>query len=365
MARHELGTVVEYAVEAERMIEHLSIRNFKILRDIEVALRPLTVIVGPNASGKSSMLQAIQALAYCLGTSPHHPLGEVFCDDLSPHLIYTRSPSGPLHLGCRGHFFGEEISAEVDISPDKPPVMVAVVEGHRSGPSARGVLGYPTSASMLKLDIGKLSDPSYPRDTQIRLPQNGEGLSSVLASLFLENQGEFRRIVEQLRKVVPAVDSIKFQRVPINPTIGYELIFDMKGAPGILARNVSEGTLLTLGLLTFMATWSSESRIVLIDDLERGLHPKAMRELVEQLRLLQEQNPDTQIIATSHSPYLLDCLEATEVLLTTLDDNGYATVKSLSDHPEYERWKDLMTPGEFWSSVGEDWITKDKKATAR
>jgi len=32
------------------------------------------------------------------------------------------------------------------------------------------------------------------------------------------------------------------------------------------------------------------------------------------------------------------------------------TIKSLRDHPDFERWKDEMMPGEFWSMVGEDWI---------
>ena len=70
--------------------------------------------------------------------------------------------------------------------------------------------------------------------------------------------------------------------------------------------------------------------------------------------MTQEMN--IQIIATSHSPYLLDSLQAREVRLTGFLDDGSATICELSDHPEFERWKDVMTPGEFWSTAGEDWI---------
>ena len=58
--------------------------------------------------------------------------------------------------------------------------------------------------------------------------------------------------------------------------------------------------------------------------------------------------------------------KAEEILLTSLDEEGYAAVKPLTDHPEYERWKDLMAPGEFWSTVGESWITEgdSKKPSA-
>lgn len=40
----------------------------------------------------------------------------------------------------------------------------------------------------------------------------------------------------------------------------------------------------------------------------------------------------------------------------TLGDDGFARVARLMDHPDFERWKDMMAPGELWSSLGEDWV---------
>jgi hypothetical protein len=31
-------------------------------------------------------------------------------------------------------------------------------------------------------------------------------------------------------------------------------------------------------------------------------------------------------------------------------------IAKLSDHSDFEKWKDEMTPGEFWSTVGEKWV---------
>ena len=45
------------------MIEKASFRNFKSLRHVDVDLERLTVIVGPNASGKSSILRGLLSLA--------------------------------------------------------------------------------------------------------------------------------------------------------------------------------------------------------------------------------------------------------------------------------------------------------------
>ena len=50
------------------MLKRVHIRRYKSLADVEVALEPLTVLFGPNASGKSNFLDALQLLSK-LGTS--------------------------------------------------------------------------------------------------------------------------------------------------------------------------------------------------------------------------------------------------------------------------------------------------------
>ncbi|UCC30233.1 MAG: AAA family ATPase, partial [Phycisphaerales bacterium] len=43
------------------MIESIHFKNFKVLRDTTLPLGPFTLIVGPNGSGKTTALQALQA----------------------------------------------------------------------------------------------------------------------------------------------------------------------------------------------------------------------------------------------------------------------------------------------------------------
>ena len=45
------------------MITRVKIRGYKSLNDFSVDLGPIAVIVGPNASGKSNVLDALQLLA--------------------------------------------------------------------------------------------------------------------------------------------------------------------------------------------------------------------------------------------------------------------------------------------------------------
>jgi predicted ATPase len=213
-----------------------------------------------------------------------------------------------------------------------------------------------------------LAEPSS-KNVVEALPSDGEGLPTLLGLLKLQNFDRFQEIVRQLREIVPSVRGITPQLSKSANDIIFELLVDMEGADQVPAAALSEGTLLTLGLLTAVSSQPG-SPLVLIDDLERSLHPKALGNLVAQIRAVQEQRSGLQIVATSHSPYLLDHFRAEEVLLTNCDADGYAVVKSLTEHPEYKEWKGFMATGEFWSSVGEDWLTGEpvqrrRKARAR
>ncbi len=122
---------------------------------------------------------------------------------------------------------------------------------------------------------------------------------------------------------------------------------------------MSEGTLLVLGLLAALHA-SARPSLVLLDDLDRGLHPKAQKELITLLRGLLKTNADLQIVATTHSPYMLDCMETKEVRMTDLGDDGATVCAPLTSHPKFPKWKDEMTPGEMWSLFGEKWLVKQR-----
>lgn len=171
---------------------------------------------------------------------------------------------------------------------------------------------------------------------------------------------------------MPALKRIRFDRVHVSRVehenvmmddeivsrkvrrdyIGDGIVFDMVGAPSLPAHAVSEGTVLVLALLT-VVLGARRPNLVLIDGIDHGLHPKAQREFVSLIRTLLKQNADLQIVATTHSPYFLDCLEPKEVRQTALDEQRAASCRPLQDHPDFKKWKDEMTPGEFWSHIGE------------
>ncbi|AEI63125.1 hypothetical protein LILAB_06020 [Corallococcus macrosporus] len=199
----------------------------------------------------------------------------------------------------------------------------------------------------------------------------------MLAYFKLSQDEVFSEIEQALKQIVPAVRRIRIERAAVEQTAvrtialddqrhevpekrtlwGNQVVFDMKGAKGVAPDSAGEGTLMVLGLLTALMG-PSKPRLVLLDDIELSLHPAAQARLIAALRAIQKRDPQLQIIATSHSPFILNDLDPKEVRMTFLADNGFARCEKLTAHPEFEKWKGLMAPGEFWSSVGEDWIGK-------
>jgi AAA15 family ATPase/GTPase len=50
------------------MIRRIHIQRYKSLRDVEVELKPLSVLFGPNAAGKSNFIDVLQLLFRIAGS---------------------------------------------------------------------------------------------------------------------------------------------------------------------------------------------------------------------------------------------------------------------------------------------------------
>ena len=351
------------------MIHTVEFRNFKALRHVKLELERFTVLVGPNASGKTSILEGLFYLTRqgSVATQSNCILHE------NMYAVWTRGAKDPIELVLEADE-GEckAVARPHDPlpvrSPSAPPTGVPGFEFDYFSrkPSFNQwtrVGGLPpiVAPAFLRLDAKQLASPSFSQEAKPRVAADGQGLASALAYLLLNRRTEFDRLLELFRLVCPYVVDIRFNRVNrVNRVIdpknwGEELVLDLEGAPDIPGHMVSDGTLLILGLLAVMMG-PDHPKLILLDDLDHGLHPRAQRDLVALLRKLFEQDPALQIVATTHSPYLLDQLDPKEVRLTTRMEDGSVACARLDEHPDFEKWKEAMTPGEFWSMVGEKWV---------
>ena len=70
---------------------------------------------------------------------------------------------------------------------------------------------------------------------------------------------------------------------------------------------------------------------------------------------------DPRYFSKEREPYLLDQLAPEEVRLMIADERRVMCA-GLGDHPQIDRWKEIMRPGEVWSMVGEEWVKKRSAA---
>lgn len=378
------------------MINAVELVNFKNFRQQRVELGRLTVFVGANGSGKTTVLEAID-----LGVRAARRFGrrmaadgqQLFEGEPRPALtfrgdkhcdwLYCRGGAGDMRLMCemsRGETF---VVAATPPDPWPPPIeemgkskwtfRVTAADGSVWAglvPSARSLV-------FLRLNAAVMSKPSYSRVARPRVGRDGSNLATVLAFMALNTPDAFTDLVAEMRRLLPSLKRIRFTREEVTEQVqellrvgdqtvtrpyvrkqqGDALLFDFDHANDVSARTASEGTLLLLGLLAVLMG-PTKPRILLLDDLEHGLHPFVQRQVLDVLRRLMERFPDLQVIATAHSPYLLDGLRPEEVRLTTMGTDGYSICGRLTDHPQFSKWRDEMAPGELWSLFGEKWLAQ-------
>jgi hypothetical protein len=217
---------------------------------------------------------------------------------------------------------------------------------------------------LLKMQASSLAEVSFSPDEIPRVAEDGRYLASAIAYLKTYEEAAFERLEAAVRRVIPQVERLRVKRtkrqftetryvhvegrgVPIQETreaVGDELVFDMRGVGEITAQDVSEGTLLAVGLLTVLMSPACPN-LVLFDDVEQALHPKAQRELIQVLKDILREREDLQIIVTTHSPYIVDALDVSSVCVMAMDAKGAVKTKALSEHPNAARFFGYLNDG--------------------
>ncbi len=348
------------------MITKIWLQEYGPFHKAEFSLAPLTVLVGPNASGKTTAMEALRRVQEAI-----HGADSLYDDQEGCYLnevVFARV--------VRDFFqsFGRiQPTARPFVAFEVNSLKLFFSELDESGPALPGsqlvnAENLPP-IKFLRFEPGALRSASYLDAGELVIRHDGYGLATVLTDMKLQDDEKLEWIERQVRTIIPSFERVRFRRVQVHrmteSIAGQEIIFDMKNAPGLSPEVVSDGTILVLGIVTGIAATvrsqeEDEPALVLIDDIERGLHPRALSDFVDILRRMTREM-SVQILATSHSPYLLDWLKPEEVRITGFLNDGTATVCRLSDHPDFERWRDEMSPGEFWSTVGEDWIRDVKR----
>ena len=371
---------------------HLHFKGFRRLADFQLELRPLCVLIGANASGKTSVLDAFSLLARSAAGRLKKTLsdmggivanltgGDARWMDLK---VSTETDGGkPIHyeLGLKPQGVGYEIIGESLYSQEPGSPDLCYIE------SLHGNTGYlaPEIASgkpnfvpprrlpepgetALSVDMGPFPEPRAlykqlvsiahyhtldvgPRSV-VRLPQplqpadlpgvDGEDLVSCLYSIRETDRDRFELIEETLH-----AGFHDFQRLDFPPVAAGTLAMtwrDKRFTKPFYMHQLSEGVLRFLWLVTLLQSPGLPA-VTLIDEPEVSLHPELLGLLAD---LLREASMRTQLIVATHADRLVRFLEPKEVVAMDLKEDG-TTGAAWADTLDLDAWLKEYTLDAVW-----------------
>lgn len=383
------------------MITRFRVQNYKALRDVALDLTPMHVLIGPNDSGKTSILEALASLC----RSVDHQLPEAFVGSWKGadlvwkgdiDLIAALGAEGNVgeknwkyKFGCRFVQKGRDVHIEEEVLKLDPMLEeavetkslglsratlvyeVAVLDrnvayGQRA--AARALYNVLSGAHLYRWVPRLLSLPVAARSQhQFRMESTGFGLALCLDDILGYDRRRFEELENHFKRIFPEVDSIMLireqaftgpiddpERIPmLEQAEGKGLYFRFKKNKRELpAAQVSDGMLLVLAYLT-ISYLPHPPRVLLIEEPENGVHPKRLQDVLRILRDLIDERGHTQVILTTHSPYVVDQFQPDEVSLCHKEQDGSVVVHQLSKSQTVKEQIDVFTLGEIWTAEGD------------
>jgi predicted ATPase len=376
------------------------LQNFKAVRDSgTVKFGPLTVFIGNNGSGKSSLIEGLEtfhdivlhgldaamsrwrgfehvwshAVRHDLRQPPktraHHTNAMTFHIHLRFDQDSVRAEQA-INLGDNGNelFIQHEevihkmpeitqrISRDslgkqtLSLNTGHPTFDVkptAVSPQMNDGQSIlENMVGYQLQSwQFLELVPSAMGQPAPQQRAvgNILLARNGANVAEYLNEIRKLDGDAFRGLFESLQYVLPFAEDLQ-------PTLASELQreFYLKlkeedfEVPGWL---LSTGTLRILALLACLRH-PHPPPLLVVEEIENGLDPRTLHLLVEEIRAAMVEGT-TQVIATTHSPYLLDLLDLSHIVIVERMD-GEPTFKR-PNRDELATWAKSFSPGRLYT----------------
>jgi predicted ATPase len=395
------------------VISKLSIGHFKAIASATIPLGPITVLVGPNDSGKSTILQGLMALSRCADPAG---FGVANLLDCSPAVAATQGDeSSDIEvtaagtLGQQGQQQSYRYSVRIDpalevLSEERVEcdgrrvlsaasddtgiidaagrqagnwsgegTILSAVAHERSSRSPSASASDTVKAVSRALLASKLRDNGAApvckaiaedlRATLVRLDARAIARPSPLGAAVLPDGWGLVGIVDelltsgvgdeqinQINKVIRTLSPhVKGVAARLHPSGGKELHFALSTGSVIPASQMSDGVVLAAALA--LVSLSCGSRRLLIEEPENGLHPRQLKIVADTIRSIAEAQ-GIQVVLTTHSPLLLNYFAAEEVVLVTRDEEGVQTQR-MSDAQGLDDLASEMALGELWYNVGD------------
>jgi predicted ATPase len=360
-------------------LQSVRVRNFKAIVDSKtVKLGPLTVFIGNNGTGKSSLIEALEtyqsivrdgldiAMQRWLGIEHARHKGQeareragVMVNPIRFELALGESP----RKVCR-------IELEANNDPAANRIFIA---GERiAAPERALIVRDPAKAYGFGYSILPSSLEHYAREVQhihgwqflmlapermglpvpqqrtaggVRLAKDGSNIADFLLDIRRQDPNVFDGIVETMAYVLPYARDLQ-------PSVTSEL--ERKAWLQLTEANfkvpgwmLSTGTLRLLALLALLRH-PKPLPLIVVEEIENGLDPRSIHLIVEEIRNAVLDGV-TQVILTTHSPYLLDLLTLDHLVLVERNEKGEPCFRRPGNDTSMTQWAREFAPGKLYT----------------
>jgi predicted ATPase len=366
-----------------KRLQSVRIRNFKAIVDSKtVKLGALTAFIGNNGAGKSSLIEALEtyqsivrdgldvAMQRWLGIEHARHKGQEakerrgeLVNPISFELAIGTSPRKVRRIELEANndqaanrmFIAQERISSLDgtwLERNKIGAIHSYGEGRSiiSAPmpdfveESRQILDW----QFLTLTPERMGLPVPQQRTGggVRLARDGSNIADFLLDLRRQDQNAFDGIVETMSYVLPYAKDIQpsLTSSEIERKAWLQLTEAGFKVPGWM---LSTGTLRLLALLALLRHPNPPSLIV-VEEIENGLDPRSIHLIVEEIRNAVLDGT-TQVMLTTHSPYLLDLLTLDHLVLVERDAKGQPRFLRPADNENLQRWATEFAPGKLYT----------------
>jgi predicted ATPase len=370
----------------------LRVKNFKAVHDSgAIRLTPLTVFVGNNGSGKSSILEALETLRAIAVDGLDEAMQEWRDFEHIWHKGIARKAevtscgrpcqTHGMTFSLRGHAVAYAYSAEMVISQEEVGGYDLFIQRERLAlkntrdmhRDARGHVTWtrpddpkiheeqvPDGMSILKGEMAAflrewqflslapqaMGSPVTQRRTsrEVQLAKDGSNIAEYLLGIRKLDRRAFDGILEAVQYVLPYASGLQPKLTSeLERAVYLQMTEGTFKVPGWL---LSTGTLRLVALLAVFRH-PTPPPVIAIEEIENGLDPRSLHLIVEEIHRVVATG-HTQVIATTHSPYLLDLLRLSQLVLVERTD-GEPRFTRPADQATLRQWAKDFAPGQLYT----------------
>jgi len=357
-------------VVEKRPIDKLTIKGFKTLKDVEIELGKLNVLIGPNGGGKSNLISYFEMLRRMVEEDLQVWTG---LQDGADRVLTFGSKTTPqldsnIQFGQNAYQFslvpgaGDRFvfAREMLAMPGRNRRPFSVGRGHKEAKlksNTRPQSELPSQADYCYQSISNWQvyhfhdtgtdarlKKTHGLHNNLALKPDASNLAAYLYKVQHTEPKVYREIVEIVQLALPF-----FQDFVLEPEVNDKGNFNIRlmwrsnyDEDPYLADQMSDGSLRFICLVTALLQPDPPSTII-IDEPELGLHPYAISLLGS---LLESASERMQVIVATQSPQLLDEFSVDDLIVVELED-GVTVFKRLKES-DFNVWLRDYSVGELW-----------------